>query len=595
VLVIAGLQLQHFLAWHPVRLAGHGLLLDDAYFYSVLARNFHQYGFLTLDGQMPTNGVQPLWMAVQIFLVKLLPAFHEVELLSKTSWLLYLIFSVLMIRLAVGDRGRAGLPAGLFTAGVLLLNVRFQAIAVQGLETPLCLVVLASTWLALRRANQLLGPVPATASIPSGEGPKTAPASRLAPWRVMLLGLLATLCFLARTDLFWVPLGVGVWLVLRRAVTLRTLGAYGGVVALLAAPYLLYNLTAHGALMPISGQVKMWFSRAFFEGTGQYLRSDEWTAMFHSFSDPFPLTRHLPIVTTVILFGGALILSGFRVGENARRSELRLCGPILAGHVLCMHLLYRVLEPRSAYYFAPELSWVVLVIAAALIPRAGRATGRLRRGLGWAAAGVGLYVALAGWSGRTLAVDPYWSKRMTLAEDIGRKVPHGESVGAFWPGLFAQFSGRPVTPLDGVIGSRAYFENYIKQEREIDYILESESPYVAMLVPVAPDTLDPKRQWMPWFHKKTPHWTRIGAERILERRSELHLTLLAARVVDGDVGGWFLMKIEPREEQGASARGAEAGAGGQALVPAGNPGGAPVPAARRKDHDGSQLFSASAS
>ena len=65
---------------------------------------FDRFGFLTLDGEMPTNGVQPLWMAVQILLVKLLPALHEAELLAKTSWLLYLLFSLLMIRLAMGDR-----------------------------------------------------------------------------------------------------------------------------------------------------------------------------------------------------------------------------------------------------------------------------------------------------------------------------------------------------------------------------------------------------------------------------------------------------------------------------------------------------------
>jgi len=578
VVLIAALQLQHFFAWHPMRLAVHGLLLDDAYFYSVLARNFDQYGFLTLDGEMPTNGVQPLWMIVQILLVKLLPAFHEVELLSKASWLLYLLFSVQMIRLVVRDCRLPSLLAGVFTAGVLLLNVRFQAVAIQGLETPLCLVVLAATWMALRRANELLVPARdvglgttdvdgvggASRTSAAGRATEAVRGAKLALWRVVLLALLATLCFLARTDLFWVPLGVGIWLLLRRAVTLRTLGAYVAVVALLAGPYLSYNLIVHGGPLPISGQVKMFYSRTFFESTEQYLRSDEWTAMLHAFTDPFPVTRHLPIVITFMIFGGALMLSGFRAGENARRSELRLFGPIFLGHVLCMHLLYRVLEPRSAYYFAPELSWAVLVIASALIPCRIQAASRLRRGLGFAAAGLGLYVAASGWTARELEVDPYWFKRMTLAEDIGRKVPHDGRVGAFWPGLIAQFANRPVTPLDGVIGSRDYFENYVKQGRELEYILERERPFVAMLVPVMPDTLNPERKWLPWFHQKTPHWTRIGGERILERRHELSLSVLAARIVDGEVGGWFLMKVEPRAEKDASAAENE----GRGTVPA---------------------------
>ncbi len=95
--LLAGLRLYPFLIWSPQQLTSHGLLRDDAFFYSVIVRNFNALGVVTFDGVMPTNGFQPLWMGLQIILARLLPSVDEVTLLARTSWFCYVGFSFFLI------------------------------------------------------------------------------------------------------------------------------------------------------------------------------------------------------------------------------------------------------------------------------------------------------------------------------------------------------------------------------------------------------------------------------------------------------------------------------------------------------------------
>ena len=46
----------------------------DAFFYSVLVDNLREHGFFTLDGEMHTNGFQPLWMFVLVAAKSVLPS-----------------------------------------------------------------------------------------------------------------------------------------------------------------------------------------------------------------------------------------------------------------------------------------------------------------------------------------------------------------------------------------------------------------------------------------------------------------------------------------------------------------------------------------
>ncbi len=536
--LLAGFQLWHLVTWTPYELAIHGVFLDDAYFYSVLARNFHKFGFLTLDGEMPTNGFQPLWMGLQLVLTGFWPGVDEVFLLSRSSWACYVLFSYLSIRFLtrLAPSLTAMSLAGAIMGGLILLNVKFQQLVVKGLETPLLLVVLLLTLLMIDHTAKVK---------------LTRPAGHLPIQNVIGLALISCLCFFARTDLFWAPLITGGWLLITAPGRRRSLLVYLGVVSLLVLPYLVTNYFTHAALMPISGRVKLHYLTTFYSHWNDYLSSEEWHGVFFAVGNSF-LSCEKPSPVSIALTIG-MLMAGQGVVWRNRNSQvfptsIRLFSLVIIGHVLLLYLFYRELRSYSAYYFAPELLWAVTVLTLCAIRRCHHLPGlklnfpgsRLLDGGGrvippaLALLSIGLMMNL--WREQRLEPSPYWVGRMQIIHDMERILPQAGRVSAFWPGLFAQFSNKLVTPLDGIIGSNDFFQQYVKPGREFNYVLERSRPYVIVFLTAPPDHLctQPKPSTTPWY---------LGMTRVWER-GQAGVRILAARPVNAEGGGWYLLELK---------------------------------------------------
>ncbi|TET80004.1 hypothetical protein E3J38_06470, partial [candidate division TA06 bacterium] len=184
---LAGTLLIHYLRWSPEKMVAHFFFSDDAFFYSVLARNFHEFGFLTLDGEMSTNGVQPLWMFVQIVLAKLFPNVGGVTLISASSWVCYVALAFAATWFVARGAPYTMCLSAFIVAGLTLLNVRFQSFVVNGLETPLTILVVLLTLFMIDRV--------------AGNPIKSSP--RQSTLAITGLAIFSSLCFFARTDLFW--------------------------------------------------------------------------------------------------------------------------------------------------------------------------------------------------------------------------------------------------------------------------------------------------------------------------------------------------------------------------------------------------------
>ena len=98
---------------------GYDFLSDDAYYYTVVARNFAATGEMTFDGHSVTNGFHPLWFWIQ---------------------------------------------AGMFAAGGLRLSVTGQALAVVIMERLILALVLGAVMLWIWR-NRISRPLPAAAAL----------------------------------------------------------------------------------------------------------------------------------------------------------------------------------------------------------------------------------------------------------------------------------------------------------------------------------------------------------------------------------------------------------------------------------------------
>ena len=540
VAVAAGVQVRHFIIWSPEELASRGMLVDDAYFYCVIARNFRELGFLTLDGTMSTNGVQPLWMMVQILLVKLFSQTDEVSILSSSMWASYVLFAFLSVWSVC--RGRSFLPslvAATTLSGLLILNVRFHEIALLGLEVPMALSFLVMTMLSVDglkiRYKTLNAPVTGRSCV--------------------LLSLLATCCFLSRTDLFWVTPAVGIWLYRREGGFSSRLLWYLGFSALLVLPYMAFNLFTHDSLVPMSGRVKQFYLDAYFPTFDSYWRSDEWKGLFLAFTQYLPLLSSLPAKACAVFTVSCMtLLVGLVFWLRGRASfskGLIVFTLVIVCHALFMQLVYRDLRPYTRYYFAPEVLWSVLVVSTMAADSCSKLRFRAAtakqtvRGVVFGtiacmmAAG-SLSFAVCQWAYKRFPVKQYWTQRIELARDFSELVPRDSRVGAFWPGALAQFGERPVTPLDGIVGSNRYFQEYIRREREYQYMKKNGISHIAIFLSENPLVL---------FERPAPdmgRWSYAGVRKIWDMKEHFEEVVAFRGTSEHQSGaaiGWYLLKF----------------------------------------------------
>jgi hypothetical protein len=530
IAVLVGVQLYPLLLWSPLELTARDVLFDDAFFYSVLARNYWRFGFLTFDGEMATNGVQPLWMWAQILLAGVFPHIETATLLVRSTWVTYVAFSFLTIWFVARGSVVAASVRSLLVSALVLLNVRVQSIVVQGLETSLFLFVLVVT---LLMCDAWLGVEP---------GQSRQELSRA---RVAILAGAAACCFLARTDFFWIFIIIAIWLALRvqrAGQALLTFAIVGGV---LIAPYLVENEWAHGALMPISGRVKLFYLNSFLPDRPSYLSSDEWRALFQALPSVIRLPKSVPmsirvVVTLALLAAGGVVVWRLRRTRQLRTSLVVLSWAVL-GHLLFMHLVYRELREYASYYFVPEIWWLAISIAFWLSPLTRQqesmpgSAPRVRTAVA-AMAALGV-VSAAGWGWPMPKFEPssYWGERLKLADDI-RRLPKDARIGAFWPGCLASFSGRDIAPLDGIVGSNDYFQKYVKGGREFDYVREHRIDYVAIFLTEPPAVLLSRSE-----PPRISYWSELGVRRLWENRN-IPVTVAAKRAVADDVG-WYLLRL----------------------------------------------------
>lgn len=525
VACVAAFRTRHLVVNSGDTLTRAGILFDDAFFYATLARNFVKLGFLTLDGETPTNGVQPLWQAVLIALHWLFPSWDLIAMNVTLTWLLY----AAACGLASALLWRVFRPSGILPVAMLvgfgLLGTRFFGTVLRGLETPLFLFVL-SLWLW---ASELLRTV--------------RDAGKVREWHYAAFGVVCALLFLARTDWFvasivsfvWVcgvnkPFSQGRW----QLPALRSVAAFGLALGAIVLPYLVHNWVSHGHPMPISGRVKLYYMTKYLPTLAEYLASEEWAGPFSLVQQVFKIPHKAKAISWVTggLWLGAMVV-GVMLYRKAPRARLWLAAVCL--HWAFMQLAYRELRPYTDYYFAAEALTVCVLVGVALNWAIAKLP--LRKSYrSYALAGVAVLVLawVVADPKPSVRSNPRWDTRLQLAKDL-KRLPSKARLGAFWPGVFAYYSKHSVFPLDGIVGSRDYFENVVKKNRELDYARKHGVEYVISHVP--PGIVESSRRPRP------KDWSQYGVERMWEGCNHLRTTKYR-RVRRGE--GWFVYKLEKK-------------------------------------------------
>ncbi len=484
----------------PTERLALNIMVDDAFYYVVPARNLLAGRGYSLDGETRTNGVQPLWALITIGLCAVLrpgdAVPHALVLLSGLLWIgagavLYRILRRFDPWLAL-----------LTTTGFLLTGFR-DRLAYQGMENGLhafCCVLLM--WVGARCLH------------PASE----AGVRHDRPRFYLVLGLLLALVTLTRVDSGLLALIVWVLVLLglvrpgsADAGRWNPRGAFWLALpgTVLVGGMLLFSHRYFGMALPISGPVKLHYQAAFGALHGGALGSVLYHLKLlwritsapvlqnveHAAWAACGVTGAMCVFRNLLLLvlGAGAILAA--AGAFANRGALKRPRPwhwYVAGLVLfsILHLgTYAITLSRftdyGSWYFAPEIIglWVLYGVCVVAL---GRWISRLRRfGITGSAArtgpgsGGGLACAAVVFM-LAIGSSPVWATANDLAPVcafyragrwMNQHLPAGSRIGSFSAGMVSYFaSHQQVINLDGLMNDRTYFETYLKPGRIPQYV-----------------------------------------------------------------------------------------------------------------------------
>lgn len=215
-------------------LLDQGLIQDDAFYYYEIARYFLTSGVTSFDGINLTNGFHPLWQAICLPIFYFWQGDLPLRIMLGLASLLDLISIALLYRIL--KQLSCHVWVALAGAAIFALHGTIIRTWFNGLETALhiaTLLLFLTTYLRL------------------------VALQTLSLRQHLLLGVLAAIAFLARTDsaviigvmltFFYAPL-------LLRA-EMRPPFASAGILLFILSPWLLWNLFQFGSIVQVSGQI----------------------------------------------------------------------------------------------------------------------------------------------------------------------------------------------------------------------------------------------------------------------------------------------------------------------------------------------------
>ncbi len=461
------------------------LVMDDAYYYFQVARNFSSLKWVTFDGIHPTSGIQLLWG----FILSALALFIQGRLEFLRAVL------ILSITLNV-------------FAGLMLwrLGRRLHSIQVANVATLLWSGFLVGLWPTMMGMEYSLHVVIILAIIGAWWRVRVNKISH-DPWPFFLLGGLLALNFWVRLDSAVFSLMVWGAVVI---VELRS-GAGGGfsmrrIAFLTALPllgvlgYVYASFSLAGTFMPISGMAKSHYAVQHFNGYGwltSLVGHTLWWLSIQSrpiidlISSVF-LDRPLldPLTLAVVLTAILLTLwTAYRIlrqsGQDRPQFELArflgliwLFGALHVGLVVATigHFSH-VTQHYYAWLMITWLLWGALLfhhLVSSIQPELVR-----RIVLSVAVLGFGALHSWVALSRFRQEIPPNINNRRSqIATWINQNLPGEARIGAWNAGVLGYFSDRPVVNLDGLANDLEYLRHLQNGASIHDYLRKEGITYL---------------------------------------------------------------------------------------------------------------------
>jgi hypothetical protein len=412
---------------------------DDASYFLTTARNIAAGRGMTFDGIHPSNGFQPLWL---LLLVPLFLVHSSPETMLRLVVLLQGALLVIAFLLLYHAHSRQFSPrTALLSAILFVLLVAMPSL--NGMESALLVLLLVALYGYGLRIWQ----------------------TRVTTAQALWFGAILGLCTLARLDMIFIPVAL-LGCSLRYVLDRRTRPAVMGPIVMAALscgavliPYLLFNYTQFGSIMPISGALKSSFpALALTSGTLGAIGS-----------------RHY---ACVLLAAGWLIWRSVRTGSAvpAPGESYYMWSTTALAWAVILHFLYTVLFMKwgvFAWYFVLYRLFVVLLAAGAIESILKSSLVARTSALYWTA----VTLVLAAGFVRQYCAERYplngsWHAAVYDAAVWAREHTAEDTVFAMSDsGDFAFFSCRRVINLDGLANNMEY--QHALADRQLNQYLQT--------------------------------------------------------------------------------------------------------------------------
>ena len=328
------------------------LVTDDALYYPTVARSIVTGGGSSYDGITRTNGYQPLWCWLEALVAVLVGRFDP---LTYLGFIKLFMSVVVLLALVVWQRliERVTGSVCLSSVVVLLLGSYWWSIYTlySGMETPLVILLMG---LSLLLAHQLM---------------------RSHTLSLLSLGVVMAATFLSRLDTVFFLGALGLFVLIRLRRNIKMMMTWIAPMFLLPLPYLWWNLSNFGSIVPVSGIKK----------TVLKINPAVQWSIFASFwmGKLETLVRFLhPVGVATLLLAVAV---GLYLGRHELRDQLRRLGMLWTVPIgALLHYVYASIFMREAdiyWYQYSEYLTAFLLLASMIASLAAWLHARVKLAL----------------------------------------------------------------------------------------------------------------------------------------------------------------------------------------------------------------------
>ncbi len=469
-----------WLAWQPIENLLSGFLVDDSFYYFKTAANLTKGLGPTFDGEHPTNGYHPLWMAVVTAVYyfspddKILP----IHVLLTIASILFFLTGILIWKIISAFSEDKLIPAFFLLAYVLSpWNLAFY---LSGLETPLTLFLFTVFFLiflkVLRDEDSLMN--------------------------FFFLGIIGGLLVLSRLDygIFLAAVFIFIWF-RNKKLFWKKMIFFGLPAFFVAAPWFLYNYFYFGSFVPASGlaytlinhqlwfykersllYVGLWSLHGFLGTIASTLNTLGWPIHYagkNLLKSFFWMagTASIPLAVSVYFYKKKRAESVIFLKEFFSLKEWTVLRVLFSGYFLLMIIHGAVRWSGRPWYFS-TFPIFAMIFSALILSRPTLRAYR-RKALFILAVLLGASYSLN--FNRILSENVNQLEMYQVAIWVRDNLPADSRIASFNSGIHGYFSGHFVMNSDGLINNSAYEamkENrlwQLFQKNQIDYIVDYET------------------------------------------------------------------------------------------------------------------------